>query len=95
MLNGVNPVVIEKCTALPPNFPVTNELVQPFLTRGLTLEQEMEVRSVCVVGGRRDGQTDGWMDGRTDGQTDGWTDGRVNGWMDRRTDGRRGRVGGH
>ena len=43
MLNGVNPVVIEKCTTLPPNFPVTNDLVAAFLTRGRTLEQEMKV----------------------------------------------------
>ena len=43
MLNGVNPVVIEKCTARPPNFPVTNDMVKGFLNRGLTLEQEMKV----------------------------------------------------
>ena len=43
MLNGVNPVVIKKCTALPKNFPVTNDMVQPFLTRGITLNQEIEV----------------------------------------------------
>ena len=43
MLNGVNPVVIEKCTSLPPNFHVTNEMVKGFLNRGRTLEQEMEV----------------------------------------------------
>ena len=43
MLNGVNPVVIRKCSSLPPNFPVTDEMVRPFLTRGMTLEQEMEV----------------------------------------------------
>ena len=46
MLNGVNPVVIEKCTKLPDNFPVTNEMVKGVLNRGLTLEQEMEVRSI-------------------------------------------------
>ena len=45
MLNGVNPVVIEKCTALPSNFPVTNDMVKGFLNRGLTLEQEMKVSS--------------------------------------------------
>lgn len=44
MLNGVNPVVIERCTSLPANFPVTNEMVKGLLNRGLTLEQEMEVR---------------------------------------------------
>ena len=43
ILNAVNPVVIERCTCLPANFPVTSAMVEPFLTRGLTLEQEMEV----------------------------------------------------
>ena len=43
MLNGVNPVVIERCTKLPDNFPVTNEMVKGVLNRGLTLQQEMEV----------------------------------------------------
>jgi hypothetical protein len=43
ILNGVNPMVIKKCTALPSNFPVTNEMVEPFFTCGMTLEQEMEV----------------------------------------------------
>ena len=43
MLNGVNPVVIEKCSSLPSNFHVTNEMVKGFLNRGRTLEQEMEV----------------------------------------------------
>ena len=43
MMNGVNPVVIQKCTALSSNFPVTNDMVKGFLNRGLTLKQEMEV----------------------------------------------------
>ena len=43
MLNGVNPVVIEKCSSLPDYFPVTNEMVKSYLTRGLSLEEEMEV----------------------------------------------------
>ena len=47
MLNGVNPVVIEKCSTLPSNFPVTNDMVKGFLNRGLNLEQEMEVRSIA------------------------------------------------
>ena len=43
VLNGVNPVVIKKCTKLPSNFPVTNDMVKGFLNRGLTLNQEMRV----------------------------------------------------
>ncbi len=43
MLNAVNPIIIKKCVNLPPNFPVTNDMVQPFLDRNLTLQQEMEV----------------------------------------------------
>ena len=44
MLNGVNPIVIKKCTELPSNFPVTNDMVKGFLNRGITLQQEMMVR---------------------------------------------------
>ena len=43
MLNGVNPVVIRRCTTLPSNFKVTDDIVKPFLTRGITLNEEMEV----------------------------------------------------
>ena len=43
ILNGVNPVVIRKCESLPEKFPVTTEMVQSSLHRGLTLAQEMEV----------------------------------------------------
>ena len=43
VLNGVNPVVIERCTKLPSNFPVTNDKVKGHLNRGLTLNKEMEV----------------------------------------------------
>ena len=53
MLNGVNPVVIKKCTALPKKkFPVTNDMVQPFLTRGMNLDQEMEVldhKNIAII----------------------------------------------
>ena len=53
MLNGVNPVVIEKCTSLPPNFHVTNEMVKGFLNRGHTLEQEMEVGEIKCLDSSR------------------------------------------
>lgn len=42
-LNGCNPVMIEKCTKLPHNLPVTNEMVCVSLQRGLTLEEEIKV----------------------------------------------------
>ena len=44
ILNGVNPVVINKCTQLPSNFPVTQDMLKGLLNRGLTLEEEMKVR---------------------------------------------------
>ncbi len=54
LLNGINPVVIEKCTSaspLPDNFPVTHEMVQDSLDPGKVFEEEMEVcmtsRCVC------------------------------------------------
>ena len=44
ILNGVNPVVIERCTNLPTNFPVTTDMVKGFLNRGKTLDEEMKVK---------------------------------------------------
>ena len=49
MLNGVNPVVIERCTQLPDNFPVTSDMVKPSLVRGLSLSDEMKVSHVLFV----------------------------------------------
>ena len=43
ILNGVNPVLIRKCTKIPNNFAVTSEMVQPFMNNGKTLEKEMKV----------------------------------------------------
>lgn len=42
-LNGTNPNAIKRCSKLPPNFPVTEEMVKPCLPNGLTLKDEMEV----------------------------------------------------
>ena len=43
ILNGVNCVLLKRCTALPENFPVTNEIVGELLCRGVPLEKEMQV----------------------------------------------------
>ena len=43
ILNGVNPVVIRRCSTLPDNFPVTHEMVKSSLVRNLSLEEEMKV----------------------------------------------------
>ena len=42
ILNGVNCVVVKKCMKLPDNFPVTNEMVIPFLNFGQTLDTAMK-----------------------------------------------------
>ena len=43
ILNGVNPVVIRRCSSLPDNFPVTHDMVKSSLVRNLSLEEEMKV----------------------------------------------------
>ena len=43
ILNGVNPVMIRRCSALPDNFPVTHNMVKGSLVRNMTLKQEMKV----------------------------------------------------
>ena len=42
-LNGTNPNVIQCCSKLPPNVPVTDEMVQPFLESGSSLARETKV----------------------------------------------------
>uniref|UniRef100_UPI0037E96B61 hydroperoxide isomerase ALOXE3-like n=1 Tax=Semicossyphus pulcher TaxID=241346 RepID=UPI0037E96B61 len=41
-LNGINPNVIKSCSELPTNFPVTDEMVKPFLEKGSSLQKEMQ-----------------------------------------------------
>uniref|UniRef100_A0A8C0E9F8 Arachidonate 5-lipoxygenase n=1 Tax=Balaenoptera musculus TaxID=9771 RepID=A0A8C0E9F8_BALMU len=48
-LNGCNPVLIQRCTKLPVNLPVTTEMVECSLERQLTLEQEVELGNIFVV----------------------------------------------
>ena len=48
ILNGVNPVLIKKCTKIPDNFAVTSEMVQPFMNDAQTLDQAMQVQSHII-----------------------------------------------
>ncbi|KAM3861303.1 arachidonate 12-lipoxygenase, 12R-type-like [Diretmus argenteus] len=52
-LNGSNPMVIERCTKLPSNFPVTEEMVKPSLKEGTTLAKEMEQGNIFIVDYKR------------------------------------------
>ena len=45
ILNGVNPIIIKRVTEIPSKFPVTNDMVKPYLTRGKTLDEEIQVRT--------------------------------------------------
>ncbi|KAG7239196.1 hypothetical protein INR49_029947, partial [Caranx melampygus] len=47
-LNGINPNMIKQCTKLPPNFPVTDEMVRPFLEEDSSLEEEMEDGKIFI-----------------------------------------------
>ena len=49
MLNGVNPVVIEKAVSLPSNFHVTDEEVGQYLEPGKTLDDEMKVLNLALA----------------------------------------------
>ncbi|XP_060947632.1 hydroperoxide isomerase ALOXE3-like [Limanda limanda] len=40
-LNGINPTLIKRCSELPQNFPVTEEMVKPFLAEGSSLSREI------------------------------------------------------
>ncbi|XP_042331736.1 polyunsaturated fatty acid lipoxygenase ALOX15B-like [Sceloporus undulatus] len=48
-LNGVNPVVIEKCTEIPSNFPITHEMVARSLGESTTLQEEVQMGNVFIV----------------------------------------------
>ena len=48
-LNGCNPDTIKRCTELPSNFPVTQELVGNLLDEGDTLDNAIQVRYSTVT----------------------------------------------
>uniref|UniRef100_A0A8C7I0B5 Hydroperoxide isomerase ALOXE3 n=1 Tax=Oncorhynchus kisutch TaxID=8019 RepID=A0A8C7I0B5_ONCKI len=52
-LNGTNPNVIQRCTTLPPNFPVTDKMVQPFLKDGSSLATEMKEGNIFLCDYKR------------------------------------------
>ncbi|XP_044025317.1 hydroperoxide isomerase ALOXE3-like [Siniperca chuatsi] len=47
-LNAINPTVIKRCSELPPNFPVTEEMVKPFLEKGSSLQKEIEKGNIFL-----------------------------------------------
>ncbi|KAM6905681.1 hydroperoxide isomerase ALOXE3-like [Lycodopsis pacificus] len=52
-LNGVNPNVIKRCLELPPNFPVTEEMVKPFLEEGSSLQEELKKGNIFLSDQKR------------------------------------------
>ena len=47
-LTGCNSTIIRKCTAIPENFAVTSEMVEPFL-EGITLSEAIEKNMIYIV----------------------------------------------
>ncbi|XP_076613037.1 hydroperoxide isomerase ALOXE3-like [Chaetodon auriga] len=52
-LNAINPNVIKRCSELPRNFPVTEQMVQPFLEKGSSLKREMQKGNIFLCDFKR------------------------------------------
>uniref|UniRef100_A0A8C9SKS5 Arachidonate 5-lipoxygenase b, tandem duplicate 3 n=1 Tax=Scleropages formosus TaxID=113540 RepID=A0A8C9SKS5_SCLFO len=48
-LNGCNPVMMQKSTKIPDNFPVTSAMVESCLERDLTLEEEVKAGNIYIA----------------------------------------------
>ncbi|KAK2856204.1 hypothetical protein Q5P01_004939 [Channa striata] len=55
-LNAINPNVINRCSELPPSFPVTEDMVKSFLEQGSSLQMEMMKGNIFLYDLK-------WMDG--------------------------------
>ncbi|XP_037665366.1 arachidonate 12-lipoxygenase, 12R-type [Choloepus didactylus] len=48
-LNGVNPGLLRRCTQIPDKFPVTDDMVAPFLGEGTCLQAELEKGNIYLA----------------------------------------------
>ncbi|KAL7877133.1 hypothetical protein SRHO_G00037760 [Serrasalmus rhombeus] len=63
-LNGLNPMMIKRCSKLPNNFPVTNDMVKSALPKESSLEKEMEKGNIFLCDyARLDGIVGSVIDG--------------------------------
>nr|XP_056719327.1 polyunsaturated fatty acid lipoxygenase ALOX15B-like [Euleptes europaea] len=61
-LNGLNPNLIRKCAKIPPNFPVTQDMVARSLGHGTTLTEELKKGTIYIADYRiLDGISGGWI----------------------------------
>ncbi|XP_037350224.1 arachidonate 12-lipoxygenase, 12R-type [Talpa occidentalis] len=48
-LNGINPSLLRRCTQIPDKFPVTDDMVAPFLGEGTCLQAELEKGNIYLA----------------------------------------------
>ncbi|XP_030644127.1 arachidonate 15-lipoxygenase B-like [Chanos chanos] len=53
LLNGMNPMMIHKCSELPKKFPVTDDMVKAFLPSGSSLKNEMKHGNIFLCDYKR------------------------------------------